>query len=622
LKIDITGASNFLRRLYEACGPYQWAREFLVNAVEAGATKILFGLEWQAVQHGAAYRRTVLDNGEGMSADELLRFFSTLGRGAKSIGGVHENYGIGAKIASVPWNPEGVVVLSYRDGRGAMIWIVLNADTGDYELVEFDVEGGRSCVIEPAEVDGVDWAAVAPDWVRPHGTVVVLLGSDERPDTVLGNPEAGEREIKGLSLYLNSRFWDLSSVEVAVTEVRSDHKEQWPQGPHDRDDARRPNKRQIRGARHYLTDVAAAAGRPLARGVVPLDQGRVRAEWYLWEGDRPAVDSYARKGGYVAVRYKGELYQLTSGKVPFRWFGVIEHAVQQNLTLVLEPQHYTGESRWGVHPDQSRNRLIFTGDGEKGVDLPLSDWGLEFAENMPEAVREAIRQARGGQAGTIEDEDYRKRLQDRFGDRWTTRTLVTARRGQPGTQSGAGGDEEVEVFDDPDPHREHSRRKRRRTVKVVRKRAAAGGPDAAVEREAPVDVPRYRFAHASEFERPWHLALWAPNDPEGPTVLLNVDSPVLQEVVEYHQAHYPDVVAEEVGQTVRQVFGEVAACKVAHSQKLTRKVPEEELDRDYRSEQALTVALMGLLAEESVIAQRLARLGRRKPQAAGTVRAG
>jgi len=34
---------------------------------------------------------------------------------------------------------------------------------------------------------------------------------------------------------------------------------------------------------------------------------------------------------------------------------------------------------------------------------------------------------------------------------------------------------------------------------------------------------------------------------------------------------------------------------------------------DYRSEQALTVALMGLLAEETVIAQRLARLGRKKP---------
>lgn len=75
------------------------------------------------------------------------------------------------------------------------------------------------------------------------------------------------------------------------------------------------------------------------------------------------------------------------------------------------------------------------------------------------------------------------------------------------------------------------------------------------------------------------------------------------------------MLAEEVGGTVRSVFGEIAACKIAHSQKLAKKVPAEELDRDYRSEQALTIALMGLIAEESVIAQRLAKLGRKKSAA-------
>jgi hypothetical protein len=116
-----------------------------------------------------------------------------------------------------------------------------------------------------------------------------------------------------------------------------------------------------------------------------------------------------------------------------------------------------------------------------------------------------------------------------------------------------------------------------------------------------------------EFERSWNVALWAPNDPDGPTVLINSDSPILQEVVQYHQAQYPEVFAEEVEKTVWEVFGEVAACKVAHSQKLLRNVPKEELDTTYRSEQALTVGLMGLLAEESLIAQRLGKLGRKKP---------
>jgi hypothetical protein len=59
--------------------------------------------------------------------------------------------------------------------------------------------------------------------------------------------------------------------------------------------------------------------------------------------------------------------------------------------------------------------------------------------------------------------------------------------------------------------------------------------------------------------------------PAGPTVLVNVDSPILQEIVEYHRAQYPDVYAEEVRKTIYQVFGEVAACKIAHSQKLSEK---------------------------------------------------
>jgi hypothetical protein len=50
MKIDIVGASHFVNRMFEACGNYQWAREFLKNSLEAGANKIEFGIEWQAVE--------------------------------------------------------------------------------------------------------------------------------------------------------------------------------------------------------------------------------------------------------------------------------------------------------------------------------------------------------------------------------------------------------------------------------------------------------------------------------------------------------------------------------------------------------------------------------------------
>src|SRR5438874_6005653 len=159
MKIQITGASNFVNRMFEACGPYQWAREFLKNSLEAGAAKVEFGIEWQAVEKDGVYRRTIIDNGAGMDRDELLHFFSTLGHGAGKIGGIHDNFGVGAKIAALPWNPEGVVIVSYKNGQSSLIQIVLEPDSGDYELVEFEVAGEKFCVIEPQLFDGIDWSA-------------------------------------------------------------------------------------------------------------------------------------------------------------------------------------------------------------------------------------------------------------------------------------------------------------------------------------------------------------------------------------------------------------------------------------------------------------------------------
>lgn len=616
MKVKITGASNFINRMFEAAGKFQWAREFLQNSMEAEAKRVEFGIEWEAVKKHNVYRRVISDNGKGMSRTELLRFFSTLGEGGKPIGSVHENFGVGAKIAALPWNPNGVVVISYQNGIGSLIQIVLDDATGDYELVEFSAGGGKkSCVVDPDfhdETEKINWSTCVPKFAREHGTTIILLGSDTHPNTVLGNPEANEGDIKGLSVYLNTRFWDLTRSEVIVTELRSVHKNQWPESSEETRDDRRVNNRQALGARYFLKDVTTDRGRPKAAGTVPLQDDKVQAEWYLWEGQRPAVDSYAQKAGYIAIRYGNELFELTNHKVDFRHFGIVEGKVQQALTIVLQPALYDpGDGKWGIHPDQSRNRLIFTSPEKRGAAIPLSDWGMEFAAKIPDAILEAIQAARGDTSGTIESEEYRRRLQDKFGSRWTFTSFVRARpfeHSEPAHKLPPSIEAQVpsnlDLNIEPTEARTESYKQKVRKT-IHRKKAAAGGDDKGAEGESPVDVPKYRFARADAFERPWHLALWAPQDPSGPTVLINMDSHVLGEIIRYHQEQYPDVYAEEVADVVRHVFGEVAACKIAHSQKLIQIVPEEELDRDYRSEAALTIGLMGLLAEESVINQRL-----------------
>lgn len=632
MKLSIVGASDWVNRLFEACGNYQWAREFVQNALEAKASRVEFGIEWQAVEKLGYYRRIIVDNGEGMSRDELKQYFSALGEGAKPIRGVHDNFGIGAKIAALPWNPEGVIVISYKAGQASMIWIVANPDTREYELKDFDSGEATSCVIDPTLVvwPTIDWGSLRPEWLKDHGTIIVLLGSREFPDTVLGNPGAGEKDIKGLSLYLNTRFWDFSDIEVRVVELRSDKKNSWPTSAADRDDSRRPNNRTIRGAKYYLTEVGATNGRLSSSDILLIDGDRVAAEWYLWQGERPAVHTYAKEQGYIALRYKGELFQVSSSKVNFRWFGIIESSVQRNLTIILEPQHYAPDAGgWGIHPDQSRNRLIFSGNGEKGVDVPMSDWGHEFADKVPEPIFEAIRSARGEQTATLEDEQYRKRLQEKFGDRWKVKQIVKSRRSSASSLTGEVTEEDLEVVPaprepaplhpprPPGPIGPRPRVRNRNILKVVLKKAIPGGAEAVTEVESPVDVPQIRFEGKDAFERPWHIALWAPTTPGGPTVVINIEAPVVEESVAYHQEQYPELYAEEIAQIVRQVFGEVAACKIAHSQKLAKEISMEELDADYRSEAALTIALMGLMAEESIIATRLGKFGRKRSAVVG-----
>ncbi len=669
MKVGITGASEFTKRMFESAGPYQWARECLKNSIEAGAKNVHFGIEWEGVEHDGVYRRYIADDGCGMNEDELLKFFSTLGVGAKPIGGVHKNFGVGAKIASLPWNPNGVVVLSWKNSKASMIWIELDPDSGDYELREFDTDRGATCVIDPEEaeeVNGIDWAAlkdnlamVNPDFIDEHGTIVVFLGSDAYPDTVLGNVGAGENAIKGLSVYLNTRFWDLSDVKVTVAELRSEKKANWPQGQDDRDDARRPNNRRAQGARYFLTEFVSTqqgAGKAGPHSEVRLDDGRVHAEWFLWDGERPTtIHAYAKEDGYVAVRYMDELYELTSMKHTFRRFGIVEADVMRRLTIIVTPQLYQPTNGcWGVHPEPSRNRLIFTGNGEKGAQLPMDNWAEEFANNLPEAILQAIMVARSANdTTTIEDPEYRRRLAEKFGKRWKIPVFVKARPDDLGDR--------VPITLSGDTVRVYGHRKKTRTVVVKRKRKPPtpqpvpsphpgtpngergpqvesverdhrqrfaedrevglfdeNGTEQGVEFQQELGIPHIEFTpNASNFEKPWHIALWQRRATGKPTVFINTASPILEQVVAYHAVRYAPHLTDEVRRTVHQVFGEVAACKIAHAQKLTigpEGITEQELDDEYLSEEALTTGLMGLIAEESLIGQRLGRIGPRRQQ--------
>ena len=55
---------------------------------------------------------------------------------------------------------------------------------------------------------------------------------------------------------------------------------------------------------------------------------------------------------------------------------------------------------------------------------------------------------------------------------------------------------------------------------------------------------------------------------------------------------------------------EIAVAKVAHSQQLKHLVNKEDLEKTCRSEEALTIALMGYVSEDKYIALKLGKFGK------------
>ena len=126
----------------------------------------------------------------------------------------------------------------------------------------------------------------------------------------------------------------------------------------------------------------------------------------------------------------------------------------------------------------------------------MTDWGAEFADNMPEEVLKAILKARGEHSGSIEDDEYRKRLQDRFGNRWRIKRQVVVGKKSAGKPEGAAGTDELNVvLIETDPqHKGVKRTNKKKTIERVHRVGTVGTGAELAEKEVPVDVPKYRYS--------------------------------------------------------------------------------------------------------------------------------
>lgn len=634
------GVGNLLDREYRNSPAYQWGRELARNGIEANATIIQFGPEWQGVAATGTYRLQYADNGHGMTKDELREYMVTLGKGGKIVGGPHDNYALGSRMTLLPWNPEGVVVISVVDGTAHMVKMMFDADAadgeGEYVLEEVawedNGEQGLATVYPPYLDDDLefDWADTIPDFIKQagHGTTFVLLGRSPFDHTIDGDPERKERHRFLGRKYFNTRFWKLpEGVTLRVYELPENQAE-WPTSPSDK----KGQFRTVRGAKS-LIEYTKATGEQfiVSKGTVNLADN-TKVHWWLRTDPKVETGGLGATSAYIGVLYRGELYGQAyterddgddkSGANVYRQFGIGSDSVRRRVFLIIEPPEYdeiTGAS--GVAPSTGRADLYWMGAGTSPRSVKPADWSADFGESLPQEILDAINAEYESREHDDDREERLRRVMDRFAKRWRApRARIQTDEADTTTVATAAGTAPRTPIDSPP----RPRKQRKRKVVVVRGRAGetvVGQPDAgdtpAKKTLVPAGVPDCRWVTADDINDPGMIAAWQKPSAKNQNgcIELDRDHPVIRSQIEYWQSQYPVAVAKDVEKLVMDAYEEVAVAKVSHMHALTGTVFSEEKRDQMLLNPALTTSMLGLISEDALIAPRTGKLGTKRRRA-------
>lgn len=634
------GVGNLLDREYRNSPAYQWGRELSRNGIEAGATLIQFGPEWQGVEASGTYRLQYADDGHGMTKDELRDYMVTLGKGGKVVGGPHDNYALGSRMTLLPWNPEGVVVISVVDGAAYMVKMMFDPDAsngeGEYVLEEVewanDSEEGLATVYPPyvdAEL-GFDWADTIPEFIRKagHGTTFTLLGRGPTDNTIDGDPERNERHRFLGRKYFNSRFFDLpEGVTLRVYEL-PENQVDWPKSR-----GEKGQFRTVRGAKSLIEYVNAKGEQFIdSQGTVTFSDG-TDVHWWLRNEPKVETGGLGATSAYIGVLYRNELYGQAyterddgddkSGANVYRQFGIGSDSVRRRVFLIIEPSEYdeaTGTS--GVAPSTGRADLYWMGAGASPRSVKPAEWSADFGENMPPEILDAINAEYDSRERDDDREERLKRVMDRFAKRWRAPRARAQDKATDTTTTPTGpGSTPRAPIDSPS----RPRKPRKKKVVVVRGRSGdpiigqpGTGGTPAKQTSVTVGVPNCRWVTSDDINDPGMMAAWqkpTAQDPDG-CIELDKQHPVIRGQIQYWQEQYPVAVSKDIEKLVMDAYEDVAVAKVSHMHALTGTVLSEERRDEMLLNPALTTSMLGLIGEDALIGPRTGKLGtkRRRPE--------
>lgn len=357
LPMGVANIGFMLERLGRDCDDLQYLRELTQNALQAGATSVVWDADWTIFDATGIYKLCVIDNGGGMTAEEMLRYINHLSSSTHVQ--THDgNYGVGAKVAAATRNPAGVIYQSWKDGKGAMIQLWRDPVSEEYGLRQFELPNGQWSYWVPLD------DKAKPKEVGEHGTKVTLLGRDASQDTMKA-PDGVPTPSRWVGRHLNARYFEFpAGVDLKA-------REGWEA---DRTDTKRNLLRTIRGQKSFLDQHSDA------QGVVELDETSVH--WWILQDTESRRDvSELVNTGHFASLYQGELYEMRTGRAGvtrLHQFGVIFG--HDRVVLYVEPRN--GSSR-PLSANTARTQLL-----RNGRPLPYADWAVEFRAKMPQAIKD------------------------------------------------------------------------------------------------------------------------------------------------------------------------------------------------------------------------------------------
>lgn len=601
IKTPDDGLRHIIDRDYIAGSSLQWLREATANAHEAGAKNITFGF----CHIGGAVKRTIVDDGKGMSDSELIDFFNYYGAGSKAIGGVEDNFGIGAKSSLLPWNKEGVCVISRCDGEEAnMIIVKYSNEKGAYYLKEFEVEDeGYIKSYPPCYMTDIeeDLLSIFNDKLgssSSSGTMILLLGNNLSENNLIDPNKEGKKAnittgCQYISGYVNKRFWNLPLViKVEEYNIKTDKV-----GTIRSPCGLATFLKYRSSSRDSLTSLS---------GKISTDKGTI--SWFLWDhgDDNDNITSYAfgpfnKKGGGVFIKYKNEIYPSSLDLNDFKDFGIYLKEIASYLHIVIEPhvsKSNGNEITDGVFPNSARSKLSYSENGVVANDIPYKYFGAFFSSNKPVEIKNKIDEINQQHSCNYDDNVFKRRTKALLGmiGIEPKNTKKSPNGSFTVLQNNKNGNmDEKSPKSEPKNKETHSNTSRttRRSKKVL----------------CEEDIPRIVI---SELNNGFPV-VYDETDSTDRKIIIDISHPLIKECIEYWNNQFSEDTSEIVVSEIKSSIS-LAVCHILNAS--TGSIPRLDQRKKMLAPESLMVKLMGY-TESSAIQNRLnGRYGSQKIQKA------